>query len=655
MKNLWNSKEAKACEHDPLKLRVYTSRLLGKEPSLVLHGGGNTSVKTTVTDFFGDSQEVLYVKGSGWDLASITTQGFAAVKLDVLKRMATLKNLSDTDMVRQQRAAMLNPDAPNPSVEAILHAIIPYKFVDHSHSDAIVSITNTTTGHKLIEKIYGKKILIVPYVMPGFILAQRIYQMTRKLDWEKYGGIVLLNHGLFTFSDHAKTSYDRHIKIVTQAENFIKKHRVKIALVQPKKINLETLAAIRQSVSKAWGRPIVAFLKQDHKSTGFANLPNVSSLANRGTLTPDHVIRTKPKPAILGSNPLRDIFTYTQNYHSYFNRNANKKLKSLDNAPRWAVWKKNGLIAFGRSYKDAIITSDIIDHTIEAIQVSEKLGGWKTLSEKNIFEMEYWELEQAKLAKSDKSLALQGKIALVSGAASGIGLACVESLLAQGAHIGALDINPKISTQFKSLNVLNLVCDMTKDTAIQSAVEAVIRHFGGLDIVVSNAGIFPPSLKIADMNTKTWDQSLAINLTSHQQLLTASTPYLKLGIDPTFIIVGSKNVQAPGPGAAAYSVAKAGLTQMARVAALELGAQGIRVNVVHPNQIFDTAIWTPDVLKRRAKAYKMSVAEYKANNILKTEITSSHVAEFICTMAGPTFSKTTGAQIPIDGGNDRVI
>ncbi|MCB9771890.1 MAG: bifunctional aldolase/short-chain dehydrogenase [Candidatus Omnitrophica bacterium] len=655
MKNLWNNKEAQACGHDPLQLRVYTSRLLGKDPSLVLHGGGNTSVKTTITDFFGDTQEVLYVKGSGWDLASITEQGFAAVKLDALKRMATLKNLSDTDMVRQQRAAMLNPNAPTPSVEAILHAVIPYQFVDHSHSDAIVTITNTPTGHKLIKSIYGKNMLIVPYIMPGFILARRIYQMTRNLDWKKCDGIILLNHGLFTFGDHAKTSYDRHIKIVTQAENFIKKHRVNIALSQPKDVNLETLAAIRQSVAKAWGKPIIAFLKQEPKSTGFADLSNVASLANRGTLTPDHVIRTKPKPAILGVNPLKDILNYTQNYHSYFNRNTNGKLKSLDNAPRWAVWKKHGLIAFGRSYKDAIITSDIIDHTIKAIQISEKLGGWKTLSEKNIFEMEYWELEQAKLAKSEKSSTLQGKVALVSGAASGIGQACVESLLAQGVHVAALDINPKILTQFKSQNILSLVCDMTKNTDIQSAVKTVIRHFGGLDIVVSNAGIFPPSLKIADMNTKTWDQSLAINLTSHQRLLTASTKYLKFGIDPTFIIVGTKNVQAPGPGAAAYSVAKAGLTQMARVAALELGAHGIRVNVVHPNQIFDTAIWTPDVLKKRAKAYKMSVAQYKTNNILKTEITSSHVAELICTMAGPTFAKTTGAQIPIDGGNDRVI
>lgn len=655
MKNLWDEKDAKACGTDPLKLRVYSSRLLGKEVSLVLHGGGNTSVKTKVKDFFGDVHHVLYIKGSGWDLATIEEKGFAPVKLDVLQRMATIPKLSDTDMVRQQRAAMLDPNAPNPSVEAILHAIIPFDHVDHSHSDAVVTITNTPQGRKHIEKIYGKNILIVPYVMPGFILARRIYEMTRKLDWGKCEGIVLLNHGLFTFGNTAKASYDQHIRLVTKAENYIKKHHIPMATGKAQGADLETLAKIRKSVSNVMGSPVVALLNQDAASIGFASLPNVSSIAARGTLTPDHVIRTKPIPVIISKDPAQDIQAYAKSYKSYFDRNTDGKLKCLDLAPRWAVWKKHGLITFGQSRKDALITSDIVDHTIAAIQNSEGLGGWRTLSEKDIFEMEYWELEQAKLSKTNKPLALQGKIALVTGAASGIGKATVEALAAQGAHVGALDIQNDIVSQFKSGNVLGIVCDMTKDGSIENAVNAVVRHFGGLDIVISNAGTFPPSANIADMNSGTWDKSLAINLTSHQRLMTASIKYLKLGIDPTFIIIGSKNVPAPGPGAAAYSVAKAGLTQMARVAALELGPAGIRVNVLHPNQVFDTAIWTKDVLEKRAKSYHMTVAEYKTSNILKTEITSAHVAELVCTMAGPAFSKTTGAQIPIDGGNDRVI
>lgn len=641
---------------DLLKLRVHTSRLLGRDPSLVLHGGGNTSVKATVKDFFGDAREVLYIKGSGWDLGTIEEAGFPAVKLDVLKRLAILPKLSDSDMVAQQRAAMLDPHAPNPSVEAILHAIIPYKFVDHSHADAVAAVSNTPDGKRRIKEIYKDRVLIVPYVMPGFVLARRVYELTRGLDWDKCGGIVLLNHGLFTFADDAKTSYENHIRLVRKARAYIKKQRIKIATAKPAGEDLLKLAQLRHAVSKAQGAAVVAYLMSDIRSVGFSKLPNVVSIATRGTLTPDHVIRTKPTPVIIRKDAAADVQAFAKNYKAYFNRHAAKgKLECLDPAPRWAVWPGHGLVAFGRSCSDAQIVADIAGHTIEAIQWAEGMGGWKVLSEKDIFEMEYWELEQAKLAKSAKPLALQGKIALVTGAFSGIGRACVETLLAQGAHVAALDIDPRITQKFRSRNILGLACDVTKDKDISAAVDAAVRRFGGLDIVVSNAGTFPPSGNIAGMDPTVWDKSLAINLTAHQRLLTAAAKYLAWGVDPAVIIVGSKNVPAPGPGAGAYSAAKAGLTQLARVAALELGSSGVRVNVVHPNQVFDTAIWTKEVLEKRAKHYGVSVEEYKTGNILKAEITSKDVAQLICSMAGPVFGKTTGAQIPIDGGNDRVI
>lgn len=655
MKSLWNQKEADKFRHDPLKLRVYTSRLLGEESSLVLHGGGNTSVKASVKDFFGSCQEILYIKGSGWDLATIEEAGFAAVRMELLLKMAKMKHLSDTDMVREQRAAMLNPNAPNPSVEAILHAIIPFKFVDHSHADAIVSITNTPDGLKKIKDIYGDKVLIVPYVMPGFVLARRVYELTQGLDWKKCQGIVLLNHGLFTFADEAKTSYENHLRLVTRAEQYIKSKKIVIAHAKSTVPDLVGLAQLRHTVSKIQGAAVLAHLKSDNKSVGFSNLSNMRKIATRGTLTPDHVIRTKPTPVIIDEDIVSSVNAYAKAYKGYFDRYADGKQKCLDLAPRWAVWKGQGVVSFGRSVKDALISADIIDHTIEAIQVAEGLGGWKVITEKDIFDMEYWELEQAKIVKSSKSLPLQGKIALVTGASSGIGRACVERLVAQGAHVVALDINPQIVTQFKSTNVLGFVCDVTEDKDLIRAVEAGVLRFGGLDILVLNAGIFPPSEKIAEMNASTWDKSITINLTSHQRLITAAVKYLSLGIDPTIIIVGSKNVPAPGPGASAYSVAKAGLTQLARVAALELGGKGIRVNVLHPNQVFDTGIWTKDVLEKRAKHYGLSVEAYKTNNILKTEVTSKDVADLICIMAGPAFYKTTGAQIPIDGGNDRVI
>jgi len=662
MKSLWNEKEAKRLGPDPLALRVYTSRLLGRDMDLVMHGGGNTSVKTTVRNFLGEDERVLYIKGSGWDLATIKAEGFAAVKMGTLLRMASMEQLTDTDMVREQRAAMLNPNAPSPSVEAILHAIIPYKYVDHSHADAIVSITNTPQGRKYIQEIYGKRLLVVPYVMPGFVLARRVYEMTRSLDWTTCQGIVLLNHGLFTFANGAQESYEKHINLVTEAESYIKKQKrasFKFVLGNLKTVDLLSLARLRKAVSLVRQGAVFAVLKNDNHSIAFSRMGNIKSVATRGTLTPDHVIRTKPKPAIIGKNIEGDIQAFAKNYKIYFDRYTDGKLKCLDWAPRWAVWPGYGVVAFSRSLGEAGIISDIAEHTMLAIQRAESMGGWKPVGEKDLFDVEYWELEQAKLAKNPKPLVLQGKIALVTGAASGIGRACVERLLANGACVAALDINRNVSSPNAFVgdleNILPIICNMTKEPDIKSAIEKTVRRFGGLDIIVSNAGVFPPSMDIVSMDSGAWDKSLQINLTSHQRLMTAAIPYLSHGIDPTVIIIASKNVPAPGPGAGAYSVAKAGLTQLGRVAALELGAHGIRVNMLHPNQVFDTAIWTKDTLEKRARHYGLSVEEYKTSNVLRTEITSRDVAELVCTMAGPAFAKTTGAQIPIDGGNERVI
>ncbi len=649
MNSLWNDRQARKFSHDPLALRVYSSRLLGKDASLVMHGGGNTSVKTQAIDFFGQEHQVLHIKASGWDLATIEAEGFAAVKMQALLQMAAMKHLSDADMVRQQRAAMLNPYAPNPSVEAILHAIIPYNYVDHSHADAVVTITKTPEGKKRIEEIYGRSVLMVPYVMPGFVLARKVYEMTRGLDWSSCEGIVLLNHGLFTFADSAKESYEHHIRLVTKAENYIRRNgalakdlsQCHCEEAEGRPSTLLKLAQLRRAVSRGQGGAVVALLKDDAQSRGFSNIPNIKNIATRGTLTPDHVIRTKPKPVVIHKNIDEDLKAYTKAYKAYFDRYTDGTLKCLDLAPRWAVWPHQGVVAFGRSVNEAKIVSDIIDHTMQAIQRAQALGGWRVLSEKDLFEVEYWELEQAKLAKNPKPLSLQGKIALVTGAASGIGKACAERLAAHGALVNGVDIKTG--------------CDLTKDADIKKAVESTVRRFGGLDILVSNAGIFPPSMNMEAMDPAAWEKSLQLNLTSHQRLMKVAIPFLSLGIDPTIILIASKNVPAPGPGAGAYSVAKAGLTQLGRVAALELGSKGIRVNMLHPNQVFDTAIWTKDVLEKRARHYGMTVEEYKTNNILGTTITSRDVADLVCAMAGPCFAKTTGAQIPIDGGNERVI
>lgn len=665
MQSLWNDSTAATYAADPLALRVYSSRLLGGDPALVLHGGGNTSVKATAPDIFGDQIDLLYVKGSGWDLGTIEKPGFAPVRLDVARRLADFATLSDGDMVKTLRSALLDPGAPTPSVETILHAIIPFKFVDHTHADAVVTIMDTPDGAMRIRDLYGPNMFIVPYVMPGFILARTVYEMTQGVEWQKLDGILLLNHGVFTFADDAKTSYERHIAIVSQAEAYLAQ-QAKVFLPPPtrKPEKLEVLAQLRQAVSHARGEAVLARLDTSDAAVTFSNVPNISAIATRGLLTPDHVLRTRRIPVVLGDDVAADVQRYVTDYDRYFARNlatyqqtfGNKPLKKLEPAPRWAVWPGHGTVAFAPSVKEAAIINDINVHTVAAIHQAEGLGGWRTLGEFEIFEVEYWELEQAKASRQSKSgPTLQGKIAIVSGAASGIGKACVEALTAQGACVAALDINPVITTLFGAASVLGQVCDVTQADQLMAAVEATVREFGGLDIVICNAGMFPKSQTIADMEENAWTRSLELNLTSHQRLIQASIPYLKLGLEPAIVIIASKNVPAPGPGAGAYSVAKAGLTQLARVAALELGHFGIRVNVLHPNQVFDTGIWTQEVLESRARSYGLSVDEYKRNNVLKAEIMAKDVAALACAMTGPLFAKTTGAQLPIDGGNERVI
>jgi rhamnose utilization protein RhaD (predicted bifunctional aldolase and dehydrogenase)/NAD(P)-dependent dehydrogenase (short-subunit alcohol dehydrogenase family) len=664
MKSLWSDASVAEFTDSPLQLRVYSSRLLGQQAELVLHGGGNTSVKITEKNLFGDDEEVLYVKGSGWDLGNIEAEGFAPVSLQTLRHMATFDQLGDSDMVRMQRAAMMDPYAPNPSVEAVLHAIIPFKYVDHTHADAVVTISNTPGGEEKINAIYGDRVLIVPYAMPGFILAKKIYQITRAIDWTRYDGMVLLNHGVFTFDDDARRCYEKMIDLVSRAERYIDDHiepakaAQAVAATDSSEVDLQTLVKTRKQVAALRGTAVYALYDDSTGACSFAGRGDVDAIATRGPLTPDHIIRTKQSPLIIkhsADSEINAVNDYAAAYQAYFDRNRNGQQLCLDRAPRWAVWKQHGLISFGASLKEASIITDIYRHTIKAIQLAEKLGGWRALSEKELFEIEYWELEQAKLNKSKVSPEFQGKIALVTGAASGIGKACVEALLARGAAVAALDVDPAIDGMFKRQEVVEIVCNVTCEAALKQSVEATIRHFGGLDILVSNAGIFTANENIEDMDDDSWRLSMDVNLTSHQRLIKYCIPFMRHGIDPAIVIIASKNVPAPGPGASAYSSAKAALTQLARVAAFELGKDAIRVNTIHPNAVFDTGVWTDEVLKGRAKSYGMSVAEYKANNVLHTTVTSKNVADMACAMAGQSFAKTTGSQVPVDGGNERVI
>jgi len=531
-----------------LDLRVYTSRLLGQDSSLVLHGGGNTSVKSTATNLFGKSEEILYVKGSGWDLATIEAEGFAPVKMEMLLEMAKLGTLSDSDMVKYQRLAMTNPSAPNPSVEAILHAIIPYKFVDHTHADAVVTITNTEEGEARIKELYGSRVLIIPYIMPGFVLAKLVYEMTKNLEWDEIDAMVLMNHGLFTFSDDAKVSYENTIKFVSMAEDYlaskgavIELSEVETSLLKEKLLNLGSgtfgnanpwhsplcvpsmcedissispkvelleLVKIRQEVSKLKGEATISLFNDSALAQQFSK-ENVEQIATRGPLTPDHVIRTKRIPAIVGEDFRADLASFVKEYEEYFYTNK-KDETMLNPAPNFAILKNRGSLSFGKSIKEAKIIQDINEHTFEAILKAEKLGGYKALSASEIFEVEYWELEQAKLKKSSSTPEFEGKVALVSGQ-SEASFASAEMLRKKGASVVVLGSVEDL----QKADFINLKCDTKLSDEVQKALEFTIKNFGGVDIVIAHK--------------------------DEEELVKQSCEFLKYGIDASVILLASKD------------------------------------------------------------------------------------------------------------------
>ncbi len=391
MKNLWSDKEASGFKSD-LDLRVYTSNLLGRSDELVLHGGGNTSVKTVI-----DGEDILLVKGSGWDLVSIKAEGFAPVKMDTLLEMAKLQELSDSDMVSGQKAAMIDASAPNPSVEAILHALIPFKYVDHTHADAVVTISNSVSGIENIKEVFSN-FMIVPYVMPGFILAKTIYEMAKDLDWSSIDGIILHNHGIFTFDDDAKTSYDKMISAVTKAEEFLEKNAPLEFRSQNTKsgFDVEKLISL---ISKEKGYDVSAKVNNSDLAVYYALQDDLSIFATRGVLTPEHIIRTKRVPLILEDDDIEGALSkFKSDYMEYFEEFSKDEI-CLNPAPNYAVIKDFGIVSFGKNEKEAAIINDIIEHTMTAVLRGDKLGGYKSIGLKDSFEMEYWELEQAKLKK----------------------------------------------------------------------------------------------------------------------------------------------------------------------------------------------------------------------------------------------------------------
>ncbi|HET6756409.1 MAG TPA: class II aldolase/adducin family protein, partial [Burkholderiales bacterium] len=458
MQSLWSDNEAAKFPGD-LKLRVYTSRLLGRDKTLVLHGGGNTSVKIRERNLFGDEEEILYVKGSGSDLETIEESGFAPVRLQAMLRLASLESLSDPQMVNELKAGMTNASAPTPSVETILHALLPYKYVDHTHADALLAVTNTPEARERVLELYGDEVVIIPYVMPGFQLARECAKEFERQKNRRTMGMVLLKHGIFSFAETAKESYERMIRLVNRAEEYLQKHR---AWSLPdsaagKSGNSAALPLLRHEISAVAGAPMILHTHDDARCVAFARREDLPVMSQQGPATPDHVIRTKRVPMLGG-----DVAAYCEAYQKYFSSHGAPETKTmLDPAPRIVLDPELGMISAGRSAKEANIAAEIYRHTMDIIERASLLSSYQPVSERDLFEVEYWDLEQAKLKKSGTPPLFSGEIALVTGAASGIGKACVESLLSLGAAVTGYDINSDVARVASGPGYLGVTGDVT--------------------------------------------------------------------------------------------------------------------------------------------------------------------------------------------------
>jgi len=493
--------------------------------------------------------------------------------------------------------------------------------------------------------------------------------------------MVLLKHGIFSFADDARESYERMIHLVGLAEDHLRARHAWVLDPAPGPAGeapaptaaaaaaataaaaaagplspgeAAAVASLRRELSAAAGRPLVLASRRDARALRFVRRRDLAALALQGPITPDHVLRTRPLP-LLG----RDVAAYVAAYRRHFEEHspaAREPKTMLDPAPRIVLDAELGMLAAGRTAAEAAIAAEIYGHTMDVVERADRLGGYRVLSAAELFEFEYWDLEQAKLRRAGEPPPLAGEVALVTGAASGIGKACVEALLARGAAVAALDVDPRIEGLFPRPAALGLRCDVTAEEQVSGALAAAVGAFGGLEVLILNAGVFPAGRDIAALELEEWRRVMAVNLDANLVLMRRCHPLLRLAPRGGRVaVIGSKNVPAPGPGVAAYSASKAALQQLARVAALEWGRDGIRVNIVHPNAVFDTALWTEERVAARAAAYHLDVEAYRKSNVLGLEVRSRDVAEAAVELCGPRFSRTTGAQVPVDGGNDRVI
>jgi rhamnose utilization protein RhaD (predicted bifunctional aldolase and dehydrogenase)/NAD(P)-dependent dehydrogenase (short-subunit alcohol dehydrogenase family) len=674
---------------EAVALRTYSARLLGAEPALVLHGGGNTSVKAKAKTIFGDTVDVIHVKGSGWDLATIEPPGHPAVRMEPLLKLLALPSMTDEQMVNELRLALLDASAPTPSVETLLHAALPATFIDHTHANALLSVVDQKNARALCEQIFGgDALLFIPYVMPGFGLARACKDAWDLAMKEKRSPTVMVleRHGIFTFGDTAKESYERMIAAVTTCEEFATKSASKSATkststtaatpvtpVRPVTLSADETAialatlrgAFARAAKEAPERAPILSLRRSDRILSFLERNNAPELSQRGCATPDHVLRTKPWPLHVSDVTKIDqeLAAYGQRYDAYFEsmsakKKANPKLKKLDPLPRVVLIPKIGICAIGKSSKDAEAAADIYEHTINVIEDAEALGEYSPLGLDDLFDVEYWSLEQAKI-KKEPELPLARRIAVITGAASGIGRATAELFVELGAHVVLCDRDAaaleSVKTEFgkkkKKTQVATMKCDVTKQEEVDAVFRCAALTFGGVDLVVSNAGTAAEGKLETEKGEATLRASLEVNLLSHVNVAKSAVTLMRAQGSSTggvLLFNASKSAFNQGPGFGPYAVPKAALVSLMRQYAVDLAKDGIRSNAINADRI-RTNIFGGGMVESRAKARGITVDEYFRSNLLSREVKGSDVAEAFAWLAQA--KATTGCVVTTDGGN----
>jgi rhamnose utilization protein RhaD (predicted bifunctional aldolase and dehydrogenase)/NAD(P)-dependent dehydrogenase (short-subunit alcohol dehydrogenase family) len=655
-----------------LALRVYTSRLLGRDPKLVLHGGGNTSVKTVVADLLGEPTDVLCIKGSGADMAAIEPAGLPAVRLARLRTLRARQALSDEDMVRVQRENLLDPAAPNPSVETLLHAFLPHKFVDHTHSTAVLSLVDQPDGEAICAEVYDGRAGVVPYIMPGFALAKSAAEVFEARP--AVAGLILHKHGIFTFGESAREAYERMIDLVTLAEVRLSRNRKAVLVSAPLPQAVAPLAAVAPilrgaaslkdaSTEGAWRRLILDF-RATPAVMDFVNGADVTRYSQAGVVTPDHTIRTKNWPLLLPSPAegrlddfKRDagaaVAAFIARYETYFERN-NVRVggikKPLDPLPRVALVPGLGLFGMGRSKKDARVAADLAEAAVETIIDAEAIGRFESIPEADMFDMEYWSLEQAKLGAA-KEPPLAGQVAAITGAAGTIGAATAKAFAAAGAEVALLDLDEAgAHARARAIggSALALRCDVTNADSVNAAFARIAETFGGVDIVVSNAGAAWQG-RIGEVDEATLRKSFELNFYGHQRVAQAAVKImLAQGTGGCLLFNASKQAVNPGPNFGPYGLPKAATLFLMRQYAVDYGADGIRANAVNADRI-RSGLLTDEFLAERSKARGVSEKDYLSGNLLGREVVAEDVAQAF--LAQALALKTTADVTTVDGGN----